>query len=927
MNPFFRSVSILLVSCVLFACGEDLASKDHYKKATAFVEQADNTSAIIELKNALKKDVNNTRARALLGKLYFETGAYEDAEKELSRSLSAGVDVVSVTPILSQVLLGLANYKRLDSLSVDGLDPENRSTVQAAKGLSMAFRHDLVAATEIMETAMQNEPTSPYAQVAAARLAMEKENFEDARSKLKQVFAKNQQYAPAWSLLGDIESAQKHPQQAELAYTQVIEITSGGSFEARANRALMRIYQRNFEGAYADLSYLGMSHGSVMSMHPGVQFAWGLYYLQDKQIDAAGRAFELAAQFSDLYPQSLYYLAAINLEQGFVELAKSNAYRFLGLVPGSVAGTKLAAKLELGQKNYSKAEKLLSPLVAVRSDDSEAMNLLASALLEQGKSGEGVEYLAKVAELQPDSAEAKARLGVGFLAAGSENLGIGTLKSILENDPSYEQADILIVLNYLRQNKVAEAVRAAQDYQKRNPESATSYDLLGRAYAANKDINSARVTFEKALELRPGDPGAGNSLANFSLVENDYQAARNYYQQVLQHNPDHMQTRMKVAASYAVEGKEQEMLDSLQSILAAYPRAFEPRLVKARYFIAKGELEKVAPLFEELTEEQMQHPDVLVTLAGFELAGSRYNQALGTLGKLVEEYPNVSQYHYMKAKAYAGLGDIEKITAELQRTVELDPNHFYAKIALARLALLSNRMDIFEEKLTELIEIAPDNSDVMKLEVASAQKKGDSKSAMQLLETIYAREPSTGNVIALAMYRRSLGDIKGGIEQLQHWLQDHPKDITVREKLAEVYSSNKQIGGAIYQYRSILELNPNHIIALNNLSWYLLNDDPKQALAYAEKAIELSPESSSVLDTLAVVQLKNNSILEARRSIDRAIDLNPTSPEMRFHESQIKAAEGDTKGAILAVNELLEQHANFSERPDAEAFLEKLTAN
>jgi len=926
MNPFLRRILTLLVCCVLLACEEDPTSQDHYNNATAFVEKSDNTSAIIELRNALKKDANNTRARALLGKLYFETGAYEDAEKELSRMLSAGVDVVSVTPILAQVLLGLANYKRLDSLSVDGLDPENRSTVQAAKGLSMAFRHEMAAATEIMETALQNEPTSPYAQVAAARLAMENKNFEDARTRLKQIFVKNPLYAPAWSLLGDIEVAQGNPQQAELAYSKVIAISGGRSFEALANRALMRIYQRNLEGAYKDLTHLGGSHWAVAGSHPGVQFAWGLFYLEKKQIDAAARAFELAAQFSDSYPQSVYYLAAINLEQGFVELALSNAHRFLSLVPGSVAGTKLAAKLELGQKNFSKVEKLLTPIVALHPNDSEAMNLLATALLEQGKSGEGVEYLAKVAKLNPESAEAIARLGAGFLAAGSEEMGIGALKSILEKDPSYEQADILIVLNYLRQNKVQEAVRAAQEYQSRNPESTTSYILLGHAYLANKEVAPAKTAFQKALELRPGDPGAGNSLADFALAEKNYESARSYYQQVLQSNPDHIQTRMKVAASYAVEGNEQAMLDSLQNTLAAYPRAMEPKLVKARYYIAKGELDKASPIFDELSEEQKQHPDALVTLASFELAAGRYNQALGTLGKLIDEHPNVSQYHYMKAKAYAGLGEIAKFSTELQRTAELDPNHFYAKIASARLALLSNRMDLFEEKLAELTETAPDNFDVMRLEIAAAQKKGDNKSAMQMLETLYRQEPSPGNLIALATQRQSVGDIKGAIEQLQHWLQAYPKDITVREKLAEFYGGNNQIGGVIHQYRKILEVDPNHVIALNNLSWYLLNEDPKQALAYAEKALELFPESSSILDTLAVVQMKNDNVLEARRSIDRAIDLNPNSPQMRFHEAQIKAAEGDTNGAINAVDALLKSHANFSERPEAEAFLKKLTA-
>ncbi len=924
MNALVRSLSVLLFSAMLLACGDELTSEDHLKSATAFLEKSDAVSATIELKNALKKDVNNARARALLGKLYFEDGAYEDAEKELSRALSLGVDVAIVSPVLSQVLLGLGEYKRLDTLSLDGLDPQNRSTVQAAKGLSMIYRRDLVAAAEIIEAAMQNEPTSPYAQVAAARLAMEKEEYDDARRQLKDIFAKDPTYAPAWSLLGDLESAQRQPQQAEIAYTKVIEYATN-SFEARANRAMMRIYQNNFVGAYQDLVAVGQSHGAVSSSHPGVQFAWGLYYLQNKQLDPAARAFEQASQFSDAYPQSLYYLAAINLEQGLLELAKTNAYEFLGLVPGSVVGTKLVAKLELGKKNYAKAEKLLLPLIAERPDDAEAMNLLASALLAQGKSGEGVELLAKVAELHPDSAEAKARLGAGFLSVGSEELGIKTLQSILAKDPSYEQADILIVLNYLRHDKVAEAVRAAQEYQSRNPDSATSYDLLGRAYLANNEKEPARAAFTKAMELRPGDPGAGDGLADFAVADKDYETARMYYQQVLQHNPDHIQTHMKIAASYAVEGKEQAMLDSLEATLVAYPRSMEPRLVKARYFIAKGQLEKVTPLFEELTDEQKKHPDALVTLAGFELAGGRYNQALGTLEKLIDDYPNVSQYHYMRSKAYAGLGDIEKFSAELQRTVELDPNHFYAKIAQARLAMLSNNMDLFEERLAELSATAPDNPDVVKLKVAAAQKKGDTKTAIQLLESLYKREPTTGNVLALAAHRQSGGDISGAIEQLQHWVADHSDDVIVREKLAEVYASNNQIGGAVYQYREILKIDPNHAIALNNLAWYLLHEDPKQALAYAETALELSPDSSSILDTLAVVQLKNNSVLEARRTIDRAVALAPNSPEMRFHEAQVRAAEGDKQGAVKALNTLLGKHAEFSERSAAEQFLKQLT--
>lgn len=922
MSSLLRSLCLLGCFCMLLACGEDLTSEDHLNKAKSFLEVSNNAAAVIELKNALKKDVNNSRARTLLGKLYFETGDYEAADKELSRGLSAGVDTTVVVPVLAQVLLGLGDYERLDNLPLDGLDPESRSIVQAAKGLSMMYRDNMVVATEIIETAMQNKPSAPYAQVAEARLLMAKGDFAEARKKLLQIFAENDQYAPAWNLLGDIESAERHPEIAEKAYSQVINITAN-SFDARLNRAMMRIYRRNFKGARADLQYLGNSFGPAR-FHPGVNFAWGLINLQAKQIDQAEKSFELASEFSDSYPQTLYYLAAIYLEKGLVEQSMSSVYRFLGLVPGSVAGTKLAAKLELGQKDFRKAEKLLRPVVAARPDDIEALNLLASAYLAQGKSGEGVELLAKVSELQPDSTEAKARLGAGFLAAGSEELGIETLREILEKDPSYEQADVLIVLNYLRQNKVADALLAAEAYRDRNPGSATSYVLLGRTYLAQEETEQARAAFTKALELRPGDPGAGNALAEFAMQDKRFGLAREYYQQVLQHNPDHMQTRMKVAASYAVEGREQDMLDSLETTLTAYPRAMEPRLVKARYYIAKGQLEKAMPLFEELSEEQKAHPDAMVTLAGFQLAAGRYNQSLGTLGKLIENYPNVSQYHYMRSKAYAGLGDMEQFSAELKRTVELDPNHFYAKIALARLALLSDNNELFEEQFAELKEMAADNPDVMKLEVASAQRKGDNKAALKLLQTLFKREPTTGNVVALAAQKQADGDIEGAVTQLQHWVADHSDDVEVREKLAEIYGGNNQLGGVVYQYREILKVVPDHVIALNNLGWHLLEEDPKQALDYAEKAIKLSPDSSSILDTLAMAQMKNDSLIEARRSIDRALALAPKNPDIQFHEAQIRAAEGDTAGAIDALNALLVKGRKFSARPEAEALLKQL---
>lgn len=922
MNAILRNISCLfLISGFLLGCGDGLTSEDHLNNADNFINEAKYPEAIIELKNALLKDESNARARAALGTIYFDQAAYADADKELSRALSFGMDPTVVVPTLAQVLVNMGEFDRLDDLSSDGLDAESRSTLLAAQGLSRLYRQDLEEASELIDEAARKEPSSKYAKVAAARLSMVRGNPDEARKQLQQVFKTDKKYAPAWNLRGDIDRAQREPEKAEKAYSQAIRL-SKNNFEPQLNRAMVRIDTGNFEGAGKDLRNLEWRFKEA-KVHPGVQFAKGLVQIQAKKPDAAIESLKKASEFPDNYPESLYYLAALYADKGLNKRALTLVNEYLFLKPENAAGSKLAAKLELGMKNFRSAERLLVPVVSANEDDLEALNLLANARLGQGKNDSGIDILAEIVELRPDSKEAKARLGAAYLSAGSEELGIETLEGILATDPAYEKADTLIVMYYLSQNEPAQAVQAAQGYTERNP-SAKAYVLLARTHLVNDDKDKAKDSFEKALELNPGNPIANNSLAEYALADKDYQSARKYYQQVLDAKPGHMETRMKVAATFAMEGDDEQMLASLDDTLAAYPRSMEPRLVKAKYYIGRGQAEKAIPLFEALSEEQLNHPDALEAMSIFELATSRFNQAVGTIGSLIDKKPNVADYHFMRSRAYAGLNEKDKLSAELERTLQLNPNHFGAQVAVARMALLSNDTAVFEDRLSALKKAAPDSSEVVQLEIAYAQKQGDSERAQQLLEGLFEQQPTSGNVIALASLKQSTGDLDGAIALLEGWVVENPQDVSARAKLSEVYGSNNQTKELMDQFREILKLEPDNIAALNNLSWYLLDEDPPQALALAERASALAPDASAVLDTLALAQLENNQVDDARRSIDRALAAAPKSADVRFHEAKIRAAEGDTNGAIVTLTSLLDRGEDFSERPAAEAFLEEL---
>ena len=353
--------------------------------------------------------------------------------------------------------------------------------------------------------------------------------MEAGRKQLDAVVDSEPGYAPAWSLLGDLEQQQQHPDLAEKAYSKALEADPDNVGDL-LKRALIRI-QAQKAGAG------GGGRGGAEeagARAPRRAFRRGAAASAEER---AGRRRRPHSNWpcagATRYPFALFYLAGIHAQQGNPEQAEVYASQFLAIAPDNAAGRNLAGSLAMRAGDFARAETLVRPVVAANGDDVVALNLLSAALIAQGKTDEGLDLLARVAELQPDSAMAQTRLAAGLLAAGQGGVGVEHLQRALELDPKFQQADVLLVLNQLREGNLEGAIRAAQDYRDRNPEAATPYNLLGRVYLAGNDQAKAREAFAKALELAPGDPGASQSLAALAVQAKDYDAARGYFDGVL----------------------------------------------------------------------------------------------------------------------------------------------------------------------------------------------------------------------------------------------------------------------------------------------------------------------------------------------------------------------------------------------------------
>lgn len=129
-------------------------------------------------------------------------------------------------------------------------------------------------------------------------------------------------------------------------------------------------------------------------------------------------------------------------------------------------------------------------------------------------------------------------------------------------------------------------------------------------------------------------------------------------------------------------------------------------------------------------------------------------------------------------------------------------------------------------------------------------------------------------------------------------------------------SADKRLTEARDEYETILKLNPDQPLALNNLA-YLLGEQlklPKEALPHAKKAAQLQPNDTNVLDTYGWILFLNEKYGEAAGTLLRAIEIEgdrvPESMkniDIRYHMGLLYRKQGkpEEAQAMLEVAERL----------------------
>ena len=171
------------------------------------------------------------------------------------------------------------------------------------------------------------------------------------------------------------------------------------------------------------------------------------------------------------------------------------------------------------------------------------------------------------------------------------------------------------------------------------------------------------------------------------------------------------------------------------------------------------------------------------------------------------------------------------------------------------------------------------------------------------------------------------GDKAGSQKALEEATTLDPRLVAAHMTLALRYEEAKQYNEALDRYRKILAVDPNNVVALNNLAYGLAvhRGQPDGALEYAERAQKLTGgKSVEIADTLAWIQHLLGRDAEALALLETIVKTAPAGAEYRLHVAVVYAAVGRLTEAASELQEALRLSPELEKRDEVAALRAKL---
>lgn len=286
-------------------------------------------------------------------------------------------------------------------------------------------------------------------------------------------------------------------------------------------------------------------------------------------------------------------------------------------------------------------------------------------------------------------------------------------KLALNADPDSPYLNAHLAELYFQTGRVRDAISAAQDEIKKNPENLDAHKLLGRIYLrslgnmqnggpSDQMMKLAIDEYAKIVQLEPNNTENRLLLGRLYTLNHDSPHAEEQFKAAQKIDPDSEDVVLNIAGLYSEQGDNKRAIEVLKALpdddqtpktlyalgqtydqlkdtknaLDAYQKAFdlEPDNLDVERALAQAQLNEgqedaALKSFKDVAAGDTSDPQALLRIAEIERRQGKYDDALATLRKAKDLVSDSLEINFNEALTYDALGQYDQAAQILEKLV------------------------------------------------------------------------------------------------------------------------------------------------------------------------------------------------------------------------------------------------------------------
>ncbi|MCG8619880.1 MAG: tetratricopeptide repeat protein, partial [Desulfobacterales bacterium] len=656
------------------------------------------------------------------------------------------------------------------------------------------------------------------------------------------------------------------------------------------------------------------------------------FYLLGRQREEAEKRVERILKENPDHPQALYLKAGLlsgnrdNLDE--IEEIYS---RILSLDPNQARAHLALSRIFMTRNQPEKAEIELKKALAISPENTNIYKGLFEFYMSRNNPDAARSVLEDLINTKPEQADPYIFLGNYHMGMGDLDKARTAFEKAVEKAPSNLNAHMLLARVFNAQGDAEKAEAYIKKALAASPDNYTVKNAYAEFHFSHGEFDKALALVEEILSQRPNFPSAKVLKGKILSRKRDYEGAVRLFSELIKEEPDSPAYHFLLGSALFEKGEIARAKSSLSTVLDNDPGHTQARILMATIHFRQGDLYLAEDNVKKVLATRPDHYNANLLMGNVLMAGKNNAEARDIFEKLIQADPNTPTAYYRLGLLARSEKKYDEALRNLTRALELNPS----------------LMDVFSS-LISVHAIRGQYDKALAAIDAHMKKRGDNTITAAIMLNL------KGNILL------SKQDRPGAVDAYKASIQNNPRYMTPYLTLAKLYGASKDWGetekvyldlvarrqdqalpygllGTLYErmgkpdqaeamYLKALEVDPNHIPAVNNLAYLYAQQDRElnKALELARQAKERLGRIPAIMDTLGWVYYKKGLFESAAQEFLSCTEKEPSNPIFHYHLGLAYDKIGHSKKAKAALTAALKLSRDFTGADEAKAILNRL---